>query len=406
MPSYRYTALAATGKDKKGVLEADSERHARSLLRNQGLIPTSVVINTNGSSKSSVSHQTKSRKKIKLNELSLLTRQLATLLAAGLPIEESINGVIEQVDKNTIKTILHGVRSKVLEGHTLANALRQYPNAFSELYCATVGAGEQTGKLDVVLTRLADYTEQQQAMRQQVQQALIYPSLMIFVSIGIISFLLSFVVPKIINVFSTTGQSLPELTQILISISEGLKSYGLYIVAIFVLVILAFKRSLKKESFRRKWHLFLLKMPLIAYMMRSVNTARYARTFGILSAAGVSVLEAMRVSSTLVINIPIQESLILAAKRVKEGANISYALKQTQYFSPMTIHLIASGENSGRLEEMLERAADNQDGEVSRLIATGLTLFEPMIILLMGAIVLFIVLATLLPIFSMDQFAG
>ena len=243
----------------------------------------------------------------------------------------------------------------------------------------------------------------QQKMRQKVQQALIYPSLMVFVSVSIISFLLTFVVPKIIDVFHSTGQSLPEVTQVLITISHGLRKYGLYGIIAIILAVLAFLRGLRNEKFKRRWHLFLLKLPLIAFIIRSVNTARYAHTFGILSAAGVSVLEAMRVSASLITNLPMKTSILEASNRVKEGSNISYALKQTGYFSAMTIHLIASGENSGRLEEMLERAADNQDGEVSRLIETGLTLFEPMIILFMGGIILFIVLATLLPIFSMEQ---
>lgn len=397
MGAYQYLALKKNGSSDKGVIEADSERHARQLLRDRGLIPTKI----NTLSQQRVGTSTKS--KISAADLALLTRQLATLLAAGIPVEESLKGVSEQTEKDKVRELVIGIRAKVLEGYGLAQAMAQYPNAFPELYRATVGSGEQTGRLDVVLEKLADYTESQQQTKQKIQQALIYPSLMIFVSIAIISFLLTFVVPKIIEVFTSSGQTLPAMTEILISISQFIKIYGLYAVIALVLLFIGFKRSLHNIKVKTLWHRILLRLPIVSYLVKTVNVARYIHTFGILFAAGVSVLETMRVSASLITNVVMRQAFDTATMRVREGAGINEALKETKYISPMAIHLIASGEKSGQLSNMMERAASHLDNEVKRLIDTSLTLLEPLVILIMGAVVLFIVLATLLPIFSMEQ---
>jgi general secretion pathway protein F len=396
MGAYQYQALRKSGNSCKGVIEADSERHARQLLRERDLIPTQInTLNRNHSSKHS--------EKLSAQDLSLFTRQLATLLAAGIPVEESLRGVGEQTDKDKIRRLIIGVRSKVMEGYALAQAMAEYPYVFPELYRATVAAGEQTGRLDLVLEKLADYTENQQQIRQKIQQALIYPALMIIVSTIIISFLLAFVVPKIIEVFTTSGQSLPEMTSVLIAISDFVKIYGIYVLILFIAFIIGFRKSLANLRIRLAWHRLILKLPITSYLVRSINVARYIHTFGILFAAGVSVLETMQVSASLVSNLIMRNAFDLAATRVKEGAGISLALKDTGFLKPMAIHLIASGEKSGQLSTMMERAAQHLDNEVRRLIDTALTLLEPLIILLMGAVVLFIVLATLLPIFSMEQ---
>ncbi|BCZ96970.1 TPA: GspF family T2SS innner membrane protein variant LspF [Legionella pneumophila] len=396
MGAYQYQALKVNGSISKGVIEADSERHARQLLREQGLIPTQVQTLTQQRAASS-------KGKVSAADLALLTRQLATLLAAGIPVEESLRGVSEQTEKDKVRELIIGVRSKVLEGYGLAQAMAQYPNAFPELYRATVGSGEQTGRLDVVLEKLADYTEKQQQTRQKVQQALIYPLLMIIVSTAIISFLLTFVVPKIIDVFTESGQTLPPMTQLLINMSQFIKSYGVYSLVTIIVALIGFKKSLSNIKIKTAWHQFMLKLPIVSYLVKTINVARYIHTFGILFAAGVSVLETMRVSSSLVTNIVMRQAFDLATLRVREGSGISEALKETKFISPMAIHLIASGEKSGQLSDMMERSASHLDNEVNRLIETSLTLLEPMVILLMGAVVLFIVLATLLPIFSMEQ---
>ncbi|MCW8418856.1 GspF family T2SS innner membrane protein variant LspF [Fluoribacter dumoffii] len=397
MGAYQYQALQKNGNATKGVLEADSERQARQLLRDQGLIPTQIRVLTQ---QRSGNH---AKSKISAADLALFTRQLATLLAAGIPVEESLRGVSEQTEKDKVRELIIGVRAKVLEGYGLAQAMGQFPYAFPELYRATVGSGEQTGHLDVVLEKLADYTENQQQTRQKVQQALIYPLIMILVSIAIISFLLSFVVPKIIEVFTSGGQTLPEMTLLLINISHFVKDYGLYTLIGLILLIISFRKSLANEKIKLFWHRLLLKLPIISYLVKTINVSRYIHTFGILFAAGVSVLETMRVAASLVTNVVMKQAFDAATIKVREGCGINEALKDTGYISPMAIHLIASGEKSGQLSNMMERAAVHLDSEVKRLIDTSLTLLEPMVILLMGAIVLFIVLATLLPIFSMEQ---
>jgi general secretion pathway protein F len=396
MAAYQYQALKKSGQTSKGIIEADSERHARQLLREGGLFPTHVQLIKK------VKHVS-NKNKISSQNLALFTRQLAILLAAGIPIEEALRGVIEQTEKEKIRQLIMGVRSKVLEGYSLAQALAEFPYAFQELYVATVMAGEQTGKLDVVLEKLADYTERQQQTKQKIQQALIYPSLMILVSVGIISFLLTFVVPKIIDVFSSSGQSLPSMTKILIGISTLIKADGFYILAAFVVALFLFKRSLRLPAVRKKWHTFLLKVPIVGYLIRSINVSRYIHTFSILFAAGVSVLETMRVASSLLNNEPMHIAFRMANERVREGAAISQTLKDTGFISPMALHLIASGEKSGQLAPMMERAAAHMDNEVKRIIDTMLILLEPLVIILMGGVVLFIVLSTLLPIFSMEQ---
>lgn len=400
MAAYHYYALSKKGTTLKGVIEADSERQARQLLRAQGLIPTEVY----RLAKQKLSRHRKD--KLSSSELSLLTRQLATLLAAGIPLEESLRGVAEQTEKDKPRELIIGIRSKVLEGYSLAQALGDFPHAFPELYRATVGAGEQTGRLDVVLEKLADYTENQQATRQKIHQALIYPLLMIIVSTGIISFLMAFVVPKIIDVFASSGQSLPQMTNVLIYLSHIIKTYGLYMALGLIIGLVIFKRSLTNSTIKMAWHRLLLKLPVVSYLSRSVNVARYVHTFGILFSAGVSVLETMRVSSSLVSNQIMRIAFDKATTKVREGASISLALKETYFLSPMAIHLIASGEKSGQITSMMEKTASHLDNEVQRLIDTALTLLEPLVILLMGGVVLFIVLATLLPIFSMEQLVG
>lgn len=405
MAAFQYIAINAKGEKQKGIIEAESAKHARQLLREKNLIP--LEINSVQQKISSTNIKKLRKQSMNSKELALMTRQFATLLSAGLPVEEVLTAVAEQTEKPRTKGLILSVRSKVLEGHALASAMRDFPQAFSNLYCSTVSAGEKSGHLDIVLQRLADYTEQQFQMRQKILHALIYPTIMVLVSIGIVGFLLEYVVPKMIAVYSNINQTLPTMTRVLVALSTGIQNYGIYLLLAIILMIFLFRRSMKNNlTFREKIHRSCLKIPIIGNAVKVANTARFSRTFAILSSAGVSVLEAMSISAALITNIPIRAAVDEATKRVREGANINLALKQTTYFPPMSIHLIASGEASGQLENMLERAANNQEGDISRLIETSLALFEPAIILLMGAIVLFIVLAVLLPIFQLDQFTG
>lgn len=409
MGAFHYVAINSQGINEKGVIEADTEKHARQALRSRGLIPlqTRAVHQKSEPLRQRFFPRFKKSTTVSTKELALITRQLATLLAAGIPLEEVLTAVAEQTEKPQAKGLILAVRSKVMEGHTLANAMRDFPRAFSNLYCATIAAGEKSGHLDKVLERLADYTEQQSYMRQKIKNALIYPAIMVLVSLGIVGFLLEYVVPKMVAVYSDTGQTLPGITVFLIGLSNGLKAYGIYLLIALVIAIYFYQRALANNAtLREKVHRFCLRLPIIGNAIKTVNTARFSRTFAILSSAGVSIIEAMTISAQLITNIPIRVAVEEAAGHIREGANIHLALKKTHYFPPMSIHLIASGEASGQLEPMLERAATNQDNDIKQLIETTLTLFEPAIILIMGAVVLFIVLAILLPIFQLDQLTG
>jgi len=409
MPAFHFIAINPIGQEQKGVMEAESEKHARQLLRDKSLVPLTVkTAREKITSQKVVSLSTLFRRRgVNAKELAVFTRQLATLIAAGLPVEEALLAVGEQMEKPRLQGLILSVRGKVLEGHTLASALRDHPEIFSALYCATVTAGEKSGFLDKVLLRLADYTEQQARLRQKIQTALIYPAMIVCVSIAIVGFLLEYVVPKMIAVYANLKQALPLLTQILIGISHFIHAYGLYVLLTLAAMIYFWRRALQQQPlFREKTHHFLLRLPWLSHPIKTVETARFARTFAILSASGVSVLEAMLIASKLVTIIPIRQALEIAVDHVREGAPVYLALKQSNFFPPMSVHLIASGEASGQLDNMLERAAQQQEEDITRLIELSLALFEPIIILLMGAIVLFIVLAVLLPIFQLNQNLG
>jgi general secretion pathway protein F len=409
MPAFHYIAVDQQGQEKKGVLEADNEKHARQMLRNQSLLPVKVSFahkQKNQAKKGALLSLFSRKQRLSIKDLALFTRQFATLLAASLPVEEALQAVAEQSDKPEMKALILAVRSKVLEGHALAQALADFPEAFPPLFSSTVAAGEKTGQLDKVLLRLADYTEQQHAMKQKLKTALIYPSMIILVAFGIVGFLLEYVVPKMIKVYSSLKQDLPGLTKVLIAISNFIQSWGLYLILALVIGGFVWWRIYKKTpTLQFKVHLWLLKLPLIGNARKTADTARFSRTLAILSAAGVPVLDAMQIASKLVTTLPIRQSIQSAVDRVREGTAIHLALKETGYFSPMAVHMMASGEASGQLEAMLERVAKTQEDDIVRLIDVSLALFEPAVILLMGVVVLFIVLAVLMPIFQLNEFS-
>ncbi|MAZ77792.1 MAG: type II secretion system protein GspF [Legionellaceae bacterium] len=410
MTAFNYTAINKQGKTVKGVIEGESARQARELLREQGLMPTAVVsvLNKNQKpKKTQMLHQPLwRRKRLNVTEIALLTRQLSTLIGAGTPVEQSLKIIAEQSEKTKMRGIILSIRAKVAEGFTLAQALAQFPDSFNQFYTNSVLAGEKSGHLSTVLEHLADYVEQQSSIRRKIQQALIYPIIMTVMAVAIVIFLLIYVVPQIINVFQDTHQSLPFATQILLMLSAFLRNFGVYLLALLVIAGVVFARALKTKIFRYQYDQFILRLPIIGKMSRTVNTARYAHTLSVLTLAGVPALEAMRYAATVVSNLSLLDKLKKAAERVREGAAIHFALKQIGCFPPMSIYLIASGEASSRLANMLKRVADNQDQAVRGMIDVSLRLFEPALIIIMGAVVLFIVLAVMLPIFSMDQFAA
>ncbi|MGB9670410.1 MAG: type II secretion system inner membrane protein GspF [Halothiobacillaceae bacterium] len=404
MPAFSWTALDDTGRIRKGVTEGDSARLVRQILREQGLTPLSVgetakqVRAVSGSSRLE-----RWRAGLSSGELALITRQLATLVQAGLPIEAALGAIARQSEKVATRNLIHAVRSRVSEGHTLAAALSEYPRVFPELYRATVAAGEESGHLDAVLERLADYTEAREALRRKIQLALFYPGLLTLMAVVVVMGLLTYVVPQVTQVFEHLGQDLPDLTQALLALSGFLREYGLWLVGGLAAGALAFRRALRHTSVKRRWHHLLLRLPLAGRLIRGINTARFARTLGILASAGVPILEAMRIAASVMDNVPMREAVEDATLRVREGVGIATALADSKLFPPMTIQLIASGEQSGRLRPMLERAAAQQEGELSAIIATALGLFEPTLIMVMGGVVLVIVLAILLPIFELNQ---
>jgi general secretion pathway protein F len=405
MSAFEYVALDTSGKEKKGVLEGDTARQVRQQLRDKGWTPVEVQETSERQSETTRS-SIKIRRGVSATDLSLITRQLATLVRSGLPLEESLQAVSQQTEKARLKSMLLAVRSRVMEGHTLATGLGDYPHVFPELYRTTVSAGEQSGHLEVVLERLADYTENRQQMQQKLQLALFYPALLTLVAIGVVVGLMTFVVPQVVQVFDNIGQELPVLTRTLIAMSDFLRSYGL-----FMLVLLAIAGGvvgwvLSKEGPKRRYHASLLHLPLIGRLERGVNAGRFARTFSIVTASGVPVLDGLRIASEVMSNLPMREAVEEASRMVREGASIHGSLEKSGYFPPMTVHLIASGEASGKLEEMLERAAVNQEREIETLISAVMGLFEPVLILVMGGLVLVIVLAILLPIFNLNQLVG
>ncbi|MFZ1494618.1 MAG: type II secretion system inner membrane protein GspF [Candidatus Competibacter denitrificans] len=400
MPAYQYASLDAKGRQRKGLLEADTPRMARQSLREQGLNPLSV--------EEVASQERGGRRRlwglrISATDLALITRQMATLVGSGLPVEEALGAVARQADRARLGGMMLAVRARVLEGHTLATALSDFPQVFPELYRATVAAGEQSGHLEVVFERLADYTEARQQMRQKVGLALFYPLMLTGVAILVVAGLLTYVVPQVVQVFGSLNQQLPALTRGLIALSEFLRQNGWWLLAILAGGVIAWVLALRRIGFRRRVDQALLRLPLVARLARGANTARFARTFSILMASGVPVLEALRISAQVLSNLPMREAVEQATARVKEGASLNKAISASGYFPPMTVQLIASGEASGRLENMLERAAIQQERETETLIAALLGIFEPMLILVMGGVVLVIVLAILLPIFDLNQ---
>ena len=401
MGAFEYTAVDAGGKERRGVLEGDTARQVRQLLRERQLLPLTV---TEAAVREATRQQSFTlRPTMSSNDLALVTRQLATLVQSSMPLEEALLAVSEQTESTRVKSVLIGVRSKVMEGHTLADGFADFPKAFPEIYRATVSAGEQSGHLDAVLERLADYTEGRQVLRQKIQHAMIYPIVLTVLALLIVSGMLVYVVPKVVGVFSNTGRELPGLTVFLIGLSTFLRNYGLVLLLAIIGAAFAARRALRQPGPRRWRDALLLRIPLVAKLVRGSNTAQFTRTFSILTGSGVPVLEALRISAEVVTNIPMREAVADAAARVREGAPIGKSLAIGGYFPPLCVHLISSGEASGKLEAMLGRAAANQEREMDGLIAALLGILEPALIVTMGIIVLIIVLAILLPIFELNQ---
>ena len=405
MASFSYVALTPEGRRKKGIIEADSEKQVRQKLRKQSLVPVEVK-SAAGQLKGDTgkgSRFTLMRTSMNSAALCLATRQLATLVEATIPVEEALSTVAEQCEKPGQKALLSEVRSQVLEGKSLAEALSRFPRVFSRLYRSMVAAGEKSGHLDTVLERLADYTENQQKIKAKIIQAMIYPTVLTLVAVGVIIVLLTSVVPKVVSQFAHMKRALPTSTNILIAISDFLRDYGLYIGIALIVIIFAIGALLRKPSISMKWDTVILGMPVVGKVAKGLNTARFARTLAILNSSAVPLLDGMKISGEVLSNAKARELLQNAASEIREGRSLHEALTATGLFPPMMLHMIAAGEKSGELDSMLKRAADSQDSEFERLVSMALSIFEPMLIVSMAGVVLFIVMSILQPILQMNS---
>lgn len=404
MAAFEYIALDPRGREQKGLIEADSPRQARQLLREKQWSPLEVK---HAKAKEDVGGGGFAfGRGLSARDLALVTRQLATLVQAALPIEEALRAAAAQSTSQKIKSMLLAVRARVMEGHSLAGSLREYPSAFPELYRATVAAGEHAGHLGLVLDQLADYTDQRQQSRQKIQLALLYPVILLVASLAIVVLLLGYVVPDVVKVFVNTGQALPALTTGLIAVSEVVQRWGWLMLLGIIAAGFAMRQALRDEKIKRRWHAFILRIPLIGRLARATNTARFASTLAILTRSGVPLVDALGIAAAVIANLRIRDKVIEAAQRVREGGSLTRALDATNEFPPMMLHMIASGEKSGELDQMLARTARNQENDLAAQISLLVGLFEPFMLVFMGAVVLVIVLAILLPILSLNQLVG
>ncbi|GMV29244.1 MAG: hypothetical protein AMXMBFR59_13690 [Rhodanobacteraceae bacterium] len=397
MPAFAYQAIDAAGKTQRGVLQGDTARAVRQTLRERGLNPLEVL---------PVADRPQSplaRRGLSTTQLALFTRQLATLLGAGLPIDEALAALAEQGEDERARSLVVALRARVMEGAGLATAFADYPESFPEIYRASIAAGEQSGRLSTVLERLADYAESRDALRQKMLAALAYPLLLTVVAVCVVTGLLVYVVPQIVGVFASMKQQLPLPTTVLIGLSEFVKRWGLPLFGAGAGLLVAVRFALRRDAVRMAWHRWVLRLPLVGKLTRASNTARAARTLALLSASAVPLLDALAISAQVVPNLPMRDALRRAAHKVREGGAFSRALADSGYFPPVAVRLIASGERSGQLERMLDEAAAHQAKELDRWLALLTAVLGPAVILLVGAMVLFIVLAILLPIFNLNQ---
>ncbi|MEC4165945.1 type II secretion system inner membrane protein GspF [Pseudomonas sp. MS-1(2024)] len=400
MPAFDYQAQDANGRTCRGQQEADSARHARQILRERGLRITRL----SGAKKSRPGgRHGQAGTRLGVTDLALLTRQLATLIHAGLPLEEALSAVTAQSEKTAVSNVLAAVRNRVTEGHALATALSAFPRAFPELFRATVAAGERSGHLGHVLGQLADYTEARQASRQKIQLALVYPMILMFASVAIVGFLLGYVVPDVVKIFINSGQPLPPLTQAMIAMSNGLRRYGWLLLMLLMAGTGAARWALRQPRLKLRWHVLQLNLPLVGPVLRAMEAARFASTLAILGKSAVPLVDALEISATVIANLAIRQRMLDVARSVREGGTLARGLERSGDIPPMMLHLIASGERAGELDSMLARAAEQQEKNLAARIALVVSLFEPIMLVLMGGVVLLIVMAILLPILSLNQ---
>ena len=403
MPAFRYEAVDAGGATKKGVLNADSARAARSELRTQGLVPLKVDAIAAQVDASGMAKSRGFGERLSTTELALFTRQLASLLEAGLPLEQAFTALLEQAERPYLRDLIASIRSEVIGGAALSDVLGRHPRDFAEIYRALVASGEQIGQLSRVLSRLADYIERRNALVQKVKLAFTYPAIVTVVAFSIVIFLLTYVVPQIVSVFANTKQKLPVLTIIMLAVSDFVRNYGIVVAIALVGAWFGWRKSLENPVLKRRWHTWLLTAPLYGKFERSLNTARFASTLAITTGSGVPILRALQTSRDTLSNVALQELVDEASDAVREGVSLARALSAQKHFPPMLIHMIRAGEITGELPAMLDRAANAQEADLERRTLTIAGLLEPALILAMGVVVLLIVLAVLMPIIEINQ---
>ncbi|BCN08470.1 type II secretion system inner membrane protein GspF [Ralstonia pseudosolanacearum] len=400
MPAFRYEAADASGRTDRGVIEADSARQARTALRARGLTP--LVVDALGAQ---AAKRAGSRfgKRLSPQENALVTRQLASLLVAGLPLDEALAALADQAERPYVHELLASIRAEVVGGSSLSVALAQHPRDFPDIYRALVSAGEHSGNLGLVLSRLADYIESRNALTSKIKLAFTYPAIVTVVAFAIVIFLLSYVVPQVVSVFANTKQKLPTLTVIMLWLSDFVRNWGWLAAIVLAALGLLVRKLLQQPALRLSWHRWLLTAPLFGKLVRGYNTARFASTLAILSSAGVPILRGLQAAGETLNNVALKTNVEDAATRVREGTSLARALAAQNQFPPVLVHLIRSGEATGNLPAMLERAAQGEAQELERrtLFLTGL--LEPALILTMGVVVLLIVLAVLMPIIEINQ---
>ncbi|HEY1611223.1 MAG TPA: type II secretion system inner membrane protein GspF [Paraburkholderia sp.] len=402
MPAFRYEAINPAGKTLKGVLDADSARAGRGQLRTQGLTPL-VVEPASTRMRGDRSQRLSMGTRLSQREQAILTRQLASLLIAGLPLDEALSVLAEQAERDYIRELMASIRAEVVGGHAFANALGEHPRDFPDIYRALVAAGEHTGKLGIVLSRLADYIEQSNGLRQKILLAFTYPAVVTCIAFGIVTFLLSYVVPQVANVFTSTKQQLPLLTVLMLALSGYVRHWWwATLIGIAVMILLA-RKILAQTGPRLAFDRWSLTAPLFGKLVRGYNTVRFASTLGILTAAGVPILRALQAAADTLSNNAMRANVEGAIVRVREGTSLSRALGHTNTFPPVLVHLIRSGEATGDVTTMLDRASEGESRELERRTMFLTSLLEPLLILAMGGVVLVIVLAVMMPIIELNN---
>ncbi|MEE9419428.1 MAG: type II secretion system inner membrane protein GspF [Desulfatiglandaceae bacterium] len=408
MPVYEYTALNKSGKSMNGIIDADSLVAARQKLRGSGIFPVDVK-ETSSKPKDlrpgAVSVST-FLNRIKPAEVSIATRQLSILLGAGVPLVGSLDALVSQITNPLIKKIMAEVKESVNEGNSLAHALSKHPRAFSNVYVNMVRAGEASGSLDVVLDRLADLGEHQQALMGRLKAALTYPIFMSIIGTLVLFFLMTFVVPNITQIFTEMHAALPVPTVVLINVSNFLKSFWWLILVGIACGIVVIKQLIKTPKGRYFWDEAKLRIPIIGPINRKIALGRFGRTLGSLLQAGVPLISALQIVRNIVNNVIIADVIDTAVEEIQAGKGLASPLAQSRWFPSIVVQMIFVGEQSGELETMLGKVADTYERDVESQIMAMTSMLEPVMILLMGLIILFIVISILLPIFEMNQMIG